>query len=85
MRSQSKTTLSIPADATYLQVGCRSSDIIDYLCPLRDLIRQGSYSLFILDFKLFIRTFNPKFLTLLIMPFSHHIFDLLLGYLFISR
>jgi len=45
--SHSKITLSIPAEATYLQVGCRSRDMIDYLCPLSVLIKQGSYSLFI--------------------------------------
>lgn len=48
VRSHRRITLSIPAEATYLQVGCRSSDMIDYLCPLRVLIRQGSSSLFIL-------------------------------------
>ena len=40
--SQSKITLSIPAEATYLHAGCRSSDIIDYLCPFKDRIKQGS-------------------------------------------
>ena len=40
-------TLSIPAEATYLHVGWRSRDMMDYLCPLRVLIRHGSYSLFI--------------------------------------
>ena len=61
MRSQSKITLSIPAEATNLQVGCKSSDMIDYLWPLRVLIRHGSSSLFILDFKLFIRIGRPLF------------------------
>lgn len=48
MRSHSKMTLSMPADATYLQVGCRSRDMIDSLCPLRVRMREGSYSLFII-------------------------------------
>ena len=47
VRSQRRMTLSMPAEATYLQVGCRSSDIMDSLWPLRVRIRQGSYSLFI--------------------------------------
>lgn len=47
VRSHNRITLSIPADATYLHVGCRSRDMIDSLCPLRVLIKQGSYSLFI--------------------------------------
>lgn len=37
--------------------------MIDYLWPLSVLIRQGSYSLFILDFKLFIRTTDVNLLT----------------------
>ena len=43
--SQSRMTLSMPAEATYLEVGCRSSDMMDYLCPLSDLMSEGSYSL----------------------------------------
>ncbi len=44
-RSQRRMTLSMPAEATYLQVGCRSSDMMDSLCPLSERMRQGSYSL----------------------------------------
>jgi len=47
VRSHNRMTLSIPAEATYLHVGWRSRDMMDYLCPLRVLIRHGSYSLFI--------------------------------------
>lgn len=47
VRSHNRMTLSIPAEATYLHVGWRSRDMIDYLCPFRVLIRHGSYSLFI--------------------------------------
>lgn len=36
-------TLSIPALAMYLQDGCKSKHMIDYLWPLSDLMRQGSY------------------------------------------
>ena len=61
VRSQSRITLSIPAEATYLQVGCRSRDIMDYLCPLRLRMRQGSSSLFISYFKLFTRICKSHF------------------------
>ena len=45
MMSHRRMTLSMPAEATYLQVGWRSMDMMDSLWPLRDLMRQGSYSL----------------------------------------
>ena len=45
LRSQRRMRLSMPADATYLEVGWRSRDMMDYLCPLRDRMRVGSYSL----------------------------------------
>jgi len=45
VRSHKRITLSMPAEATYFVVGWRSRDMIDSLCPLSDLIRQGSYSL----------------------------------------
>lgn len=35
-------TLSIPAEATYLQEGYKSKAITDSLCPLRVLKRVGS-------------------------------------------
>lgn len=41
-KSQSKIILSMPAEATYLQVGCKSKVIIDSLCPFRVLIKLGS-------------------------------------------
>jgi len=37
-----KITLSIPADAMYLQDGYKSNAITDYLCPFRVLRRVGS-------------------------------------------
>lgn len=80
MRSQSSMTLSIPADATYLQVGCKSSDMIDYLWPFRVRMRQGSSSLFILDFKLFIRKADHYFLTLS-KGSSSHLLWMILCYL----
>ena len=35
--------LSIPAEATYLQEGYKSSAITDYLCPFKVRIKLGYY------------------------------------------
>jgi hypothetical protein len=43
VKFHSSIMLSIPAEATYLQEGYKSSAMTDYLCPLRVRIKLGDY------------------------------------------
>ena len=54
--SHSKMTLSIPALAIYLQEGCKSKHMMDYLWLLSDLIKHGSSydCIFVIDFLKFL-------------------------------